>query len=84
VIFSGLPDWVGRRVRGFPQPFRSNCSPRLALRPHEPEAYAAGERYFPDDIEEQNWSQPTPRGLEGKIADKLAHLKKLDEAAGKV
>ncbi|MDQ1315899.1 MAG: putative ATPase, partial [Pseudomonadota bacterium] len=40
-------------------------------------------RYFPDDIEEQNWYQPTPRGLEGKIADKLAHLRKLDEDAGK-
>ncbi|NDP48155.1 MAG: replication-associated recombination protein A [Sulfuriferula multivorans] len=48
----------------------------------EPEAYAAGERYFPDDIQEQNFYQPTPRGLEGKIADKLAHLRKLDEEAG--
>jgi len=49
----------------------------------EPEAYAAGERYCPDDIEEQIWYQPTPRGLEGKIAEKLAHLRKLDEEAGK-
>jgi len=49
----------------------------------EPEAYAAGERYFPDDIQEQNFYQPTPRGLEGKIAEKLAHLRKLDEEAGK-
>ena len=48
----------------------------------EPEAYAAGERYFPDDIQEQNFYQPTPRGLEGKIADKLMHLRKLDEEAG--
>ncbi len=48
----------------------------------EPEAYAAGERYFPDDIQEQKFYQPTPRGLEGKIADKLAHLRKLDEEAG--
>jgi hypothetical protein len=36
-----------------------------------------------DDIAEQNGYQPTPRGLEGKIAEKLAHLKKLDEEAGK-
>jgi putative ATPase len=49
----------------------------------EPDAYAAGERYFPDDIQEQQWYHPSPRGLEGKIAEKLAHLKKLDEAAGK-
>ena len=47
----------------------------------EPDAYAAGERYFPDDLPEQRWYQPTPRGLEGKIADKLAHLRALDEAA---
>ena len=47
----------------------------------EPDAYAAGERYFPDDMHEQRWYQPTPRGLEGKIADKLAHLRQLDEAA---
>jgi putative ATPase len=46
----------------------------------EPEAYAAGERYFPDGLPEQRWYQPTPRGLEGKIADKLAHLRALDEA----
>ena len=50
----------------------------------EPEAYAAGERYFPDDLPEQYWYQPTPRGLEAKIAEKLAHLRKLDEEAGKV
>jgi putative ATPase len=49
----------------------------------EPEAYAAGERYFPDDLPEQHWYDPTPRGLEGKIAAKLAHLRELDENAGK-
>ncbi len=49
----------------------------------EPEAYAAGERYFPDDLQEQQFYAPTPRGLEGKIAEKLAHLRKLDEEAGK-
>lgn len=49
----------------------------------EPEAYAAGERYFPDDMSEQHWYHPSPRGLEAKIAEKLAHLRKLDEEAGK-
>ena len=49
----------------------------------EPEAYAAGERYFPDDLPEQRWYDPAPRGLEGKIADKLAHLRQLDKDAGK-
>lgn len=46
----------------------------------EPDAYAVGERYFPDDLPEQHWYHPTPRGLEGKIADKLAYLRALDDA----
>lgn len=49
----------------------------------EPHAYAAGEHYFPDDMREPGWYQPVPRGLESKIADKMAFLRKLDEDAGK-
>jgi putative ATPase len=49
----------------------------------EPEAYAAGERYFPDGMAPIEWYKPTPRGLEGKIAEKLAHLRELDRKAGK-
>lgn len=47
----------------------------------EPEAYAAGENYFPDDMPPRRYYQPTPRGLEGKIAEKLAHLRELDNKA---
>lgn len=46
---------------------------------HEPEAYAAGEHYFPDDLPPPQFYVPTPRGLEGKIAEKLAHLRELDK-----
>lgn len=49
----------------------------------EPEAYAAGESYIPDGMPEPGWYRPVPRGLEIKIADKLAHLRSLDEAAKK-
>ena len=49
----------------------------------EPNAYAAGETYLPDGIDEPGWYQPVPRGLEIKIAEKLALLRKLDEEAGK-
>lgn len=45
---------------------------------NEPEAYAAGEQYFPDDLDPPQFYQPTPRGLEGKIGEKLQHLKELD------
>jgi putative ATPase len=49
----------------------------------EPEAYAAGEHYFPDDMPEQRFYEPTPRGLEGKIAERLAYLRELDKKAEK-
>ncbi|MFA7240128.1 MAG: replication-associated recombination protein A [Sulfuricellaceae bacterium] len=48
----------------------------------EPEAYAAGESYFPDGIH-PSFYQPTPRGLEAKIGEKLAHLRELDRVAKK-
>ena len=48
----------------------------------EPEAYAAGETYFPEDVHQPpRFYTPTPRGLEGKIGEKLAHLHDLDQAA---
>ena len=50
---------------------------------HEPEAYAAGENYFPDDMTPPQFYQPTPRGLEGKISEKLQHLKDLDRKVKK-
>ena len=49
----------------------------------EPHAYAAGETYLPDDMREPGWYRPVPRGLESKIADKMAFLRQLDEDAKK-
>ena len=49
----------------------------------EPDAYAAGEDYFPESIEPRAYYQPVPRGLELKIGDKLRHLKQLDAASSK-
>ncbi|PLK48133.1 replication-associated recombination protein A [Uliginosibacterium sp. TH139] len=47
----------------------------------EPGAYAAGEDYLPEGMPAISWYEPTDRGLEGKIAQKLAYLKGLDRAA---
>lgn len=47
----------------------------------EPNAYAAGETYFPEGLTEPEWYQPVPRGLEIKIGEKLALLKKWDKEA---
>ncbi|MBF7731478.1 replication-associated recombination protein A [Pseudomonas sp. N040] len=44
----------------------------------EPEAYAAGEDYFPEQLAPRRYYQPVPRGLELKIRDKLEHLRALD------
>ena len=41
----------------------------------EPDGFAAGESYLPDDMAEPGWYQPVSRGLEIKIADKLKDLK---------
>ena len=49
----------------------------------EPEGYAAGERYLPEGLSVQRFYEPVPRGLEQRIAERLAELRALDEAAGK-
>lgn len=47
----------------------------------EPDAFAAGENYFPEDLPEQRWYEPVPRGLELKIGEKLDRLRELNEQA---
>ncbi|MDY0271279.1 MAG: replication-associated recombination protein A [Advenella sp.] len=49
----------------------------------EPHGYAAGENYFPEGMRKPGWYRPVPRGLESKIAEKMAFLKGLDEEARK-
>lgn len=49
----------------------------------EPDAYAAGENYFPEDMSPRSYYQPVNRGLEIKIAEKLERLKVLDRQAKK-
>ena len=49
----------------------------------EPGAYAAGESYLPDGMPAPGLYEPTYRGLEAKIADKLTHLRQLDRDAKK-
>ncbi|MCK9621724.1 MAG: replication-associated recombination protein A [Methylobacter sp.] len=48
---------------------------------NEPEAYAAGENYFPDELAGRQYYQPVDRGLEIKIKEKLKHLKAMDKNA---
>ncbi|MFA7437325.1 replication-associated recombination protein A [Castellaniella sp.] len=46
----------------------------------EPNGYAAGETYLPEGMDEPGWYRPVPRGLETRIAEKLAFLRSLDAA----
>lgn len=45
----------------------------------EPNAYAAGEDYFPSEMAQTRYYRPTSRGLEGKIGEKLAWLAEQDQ-----
>ncbi|CAN5211331.1 replication-associated recombination protein A [soil metagenome] len=48
----------------------------------EPQAYAAGEKYFPDEVkDEPRFYVPTDRGLEARIGERLAWLRSLDRSA---
>jgi putative ATPase len=47
----------------------------------EPDAYAAGERYLPDGMPEVSFYEPTDRGLEAKIEEKLATMRARDAQA---
>ena len=49
----------------------------------EPGAFAAGEIYMPEGLEGMKWYKPVDRGLEIKIAEKLARLESLNEEARK-
>ncbi|MEA2078883.1 MAG: replication-associated recombination protein A [Pseudomonadota bacterium] len=49
----------------------------------EPQAYAAGENYFPDELKGTRYYHPVERGLEIRIREKLEHLRTLDKQAEK-
>jgi putative ATPase len=47
----------------------------------EPEGYAAGEHYFPEETGERRYYHPVARGLEQKIAERLEYFRALDKKA---
>jgi len=48
----------------------------------EPDAFASGERYLPDELPDRRYYRPTPRGLELRIAEALARLRAKPPAGG--
>ena len=63
------------KAQGFGQDYRYDHA--------EPEAFSAGQTYFPDSVGERTFYQPSPRGLEIKIGEKLAKLRAQHDAARK-
>ena len=49
----------------------------------EPEAFAAGENYFPEALADERFYSPVARGLEQKIGAKLDHLRELNRLSDK-
>ena len=49
----------------------------------EPEGYAAGEKYFPDDMPPARYYEPVDRGLEIRIREALERFRSLSRAGGK-
>ncbi|KVQ63048.1 replication-associated recombination protein A [Burkholderia territorii] len=50
--------------------------------PHDaPNAYVAGEAYLPNGVRHLHWYEPTQRGFEIKIKEKLDRLRRLDNEA---
>ncbi|HUF19349.1 MAG TPA: recombination factor protein RarA, partial [Burkholderiales bacterium] len=47
----------------------------------EPDAYAAGENYFPDGMKQPDFYRPTDQGLESRIREHLERLRQLDAQA---
>ena len=93
VAYNGVREFV-RNDKSRPVPIHLRNAPTKLMKElgygkqyryahDEPEAYAAGEDYFPEDMPQVSFYEPTPRGLEGKIAERLAHLRELDAKAKK-
>ncbi len=73
---------VPLHLRNAPTPLMKQLGHGKAYRyaHDEPDAYAAGESYLPEGMSEPQWYRPVSRGLEIKLAEKLAWLRQRDAA----
>ena len=76
---------VPLRLRNAPTPLMKGLDYGKGYRyAHDEEgAFAAGERYWPDDMEAQEFYRPVARGLEISIGERLAELRRLNDEASK-
>ena len=79
-----MPDYdVPLHLRNAPTSLMKNLAYGADYRyaHNEPEAYAAGENYFPEEIADKHYYHPVERGLELKIKEKLDYLRARDRAS---
>jgi putative ATPase len=76
---------VPLRLRNAPTPLMKQLGHGSGYRyaHDEPDAYAAGERYLPDDMPDRRYYHPTPRGLEQRIGEALERLRHPKSDEGK-
>ena len=74
---------VPLRLRNAPTPLMKGLDYGKGYRYAHDEAgaFAAGERYWPDDMEAQSFYRPVDRGLEISIGERLAELRRLNQEA---
>ena len=74
---------VPLRLRNAPTPLMERLGHGKGYRYAHSEAgaYAPGERYFPDEMPDEVFYEPTDRGLEAKVAARLAALREQDRQA---
>jgi putative ATPase len=88
VAFGAAQDWV-RNDASRPVPERLRNAPTRLMKAlgygggyryahDEPDAYAAGENYFPEGMKQPEFYRPTERGLEARIREHLERLRQLD------
>ncbi|HSB48168.1 MAG TPA: replication-associated recombination protein A [Burkholderiales bacterium] len=88
VAFGAAQEWV-RNDASRPVPERLRNAPTRLMKDlgfgrgyryahDEPDAYAAGEDYFPEGMKPPEFFHPSDRGLEARIREHLEHLRKLD------
>lgn len=71
---------VPEHLRNAPHSFNegTRLRPRLPLRARRTRGLCRWRKLFAGRVTPPHWYQPTPRGLEQKISEKLAHLRDLD------
>jgi putative ATPase len=68
---------VPLHIRNAPTPLMKNLGYGKGYRyaHDEPDAYSAGQTYFPDGMPAVEWYRPTERGLEAKIRQRIEELR---------